>query len=726
MDYFSQAGTGWPAILGYSGVPQTGAGSTFPVSGIGGLGTYGTGGQGYSANNNFTFDDSVTWIKGRHTIKGGFSYIKLQNNGWSTANQSSSNTYQSGTTALLDQKFYASGACNPGDVCTGVGVAGFLLGLPTQGTATITASENADRMARYGLYIQDDFKLSSKLTLNLGLRYDLFKPTVDAHNIKTWFDPLIMNTDLGIKGVLAYATPERRTGASNEHGWGPRFGFAYSLNAKTVLRGGYGILYTAAGGARSLARSFGDPGSQLGYSASNNCGTTYYAGFAGATSCSPLGSTDVHMKLETGWPAEYYQSVPFISQNYMNGGGPTSFGAWPGDERAPQMQNAAFGIQRQLPGQILLDVGYVWTKGTNLSSRLRNSNVVPTAYIGYGAQLFMNIADPTIQALPVVQAMPVDPGTGRHAPFTGFESLWGSNAQLGQALRPFPQYQVDTLDGNAQMRDYGETTGMSTYNALQISARKNLTNGLTFLVAYTWSKTLTNAGSLYNLFSGFTQDFYNAAGEKALSLNDYPNNLVFSYQYELPFGPGKKWVNKGGAAGKVLGGWSVAGIQQYRSGAPQMIISSGNSLYPYMSDNSFTTRASVVPGVEKKSAAILNGTWDPNGIGAAGSRFNSNAWADPAPYTFGNAPVTDADIRQLPFYQEDFSIKKQMNLNDRVSIEFRVDFLNAFNRVLFSFDQGGDMYGNIIGGGQLGVNFGHEAGQSNPPREIQFGLKIQY
>src|SRR4029077_20564335 len=129
------------------------------------------------------------------------------------------NTYQSGTTSLLDERFYSSGNCEVGSSCTGVGVAGFLLGLPTKGIAGITASENADRMGRYGVYVQDDFKLSSKLTLNLGLRYDLFKPTVDAHNIKTWFDPLIMNTDLGIKGVLAYATPERRTGAANEHGW---------------------------------------------------------------------------------------------------------------------------------------------------------------------------------------------------------------------------------------------------------------------------------------------------------------------------------------------------------------------------------------------------------------------------------------------------------------------------------------------------------------------------
>ena len=215
-------------------------------------------------------------------------------------------------------------------------------------------------------------------------------------------------------------------------------------------------------------------------------------------------------------------------------------------------------------------------------------------------------------------------------------TLWGAGAQLGQALRPMPQYRNDSVQGLSQLRDMAETQGMSTYNALQIQARKNLSYGLSFLVSYTWSKTLTNAGSLYNEFSGFTQDFYNAAGERALSLNDYPSSLAISYQYELPFGAGKKYANGGGVSNKVLGGWSIAGFQAYRSGAPQGVFSSGNSLNPYMSDNSFTTRASVVPGVQKYSAAWLNGTWDPNGAGALGQRYNVAAWADPAPFTYGN------------------------------------------------------------------------------------------
>jgi hypothetical protein len=160
-----------------------------------------------------------------------------------------------------------------------------------------------------------------------------------------------------------------------------------------------------------------------------------------------------------------------------------------------------------------------------------------------------------------------------------------------------------------------------------------------------------------------------------------------------------------------------------------MITASGNSLAPYMGPNSFISRPNVVPGVNHKSDAVLNGTWDPNGIGAAGALFNINAWKDPAPYTFGDAPRTDGSIRQLPFYQEDLSIIKRTKITERVNVEFRADFLNLFNRTLFGFDQGGDQYGSIIGGGGIGGGvggFGHVSGQSNPPREIQFGLKINY
>lgn len=742
-DSFPQAGTGWPAKLGYAGVPQTGPGSTFIEMDIAGLGnTYARGGQSYGANNNFTFDDSVSWIKGRHSIQAGFSYIKLQDNAFGSTYQSSYLTFNAGTTSMPGP-WYSDG-CTPGGTCAGMGAAGFLLGQVSHGLAGITASEVADRMGRYAGYVQDNFKASPRLTLNLGLRYDLLLPTVSAHNQFSWMDPTVINPAIGIKGAEVFATPGRRSPVvTDTKAWGPRLGLAYAINDKTVLRGGYGILYTAGGGERSIANSF----EQQGFSVSNSVNED--ASVPGATGLLPgtiPGHTGYHMILSNGWPASLLPVPPFISPSTDIGEGPPAFGSFPGDGNLPYIQTWDLDIQRDLPGHILFDAAYVGTRGTHLVSRLMNSNATPTSALQYGKLLFTNISDSTVQALPAVQGMPVDPATGMHSPFNGFQTLWGTSANLGQALRPYPQYTTDTVEGLSQLRDFGENVGRSSYNALQLQARKHFSQGLSFLVSYTWSKTLTDAESQFNEFSGFTQDFYNAKAEKALSINDYPSNLVISYEYQFPFGPGKRFGNVGGLAGRAIGGWSIAGVQQYQAGAPQEVVTGGNLLNPYMGPNSFLMRPNIVPGVTKKSAAILNGTWDPNGVGAAGAVLNLAAWCDPqqapaaggsgcsgGPYTFnqvgGNAPRTDGSIRRFPYYNEDISVLKRTSINERVGVEFRADFLNIFNRTLFGFDQGGDQYGSILQGNNLGggINsFGHITSQSNFPREIQFGLKLTY
>lgn len=716
-DSYPEAGNGWPAVLGYGGVPQTGTGSTWPELDIGGLGNaYARQGQSYQAANIYSIDDVLGWTKGKHTIQTGFSYIMMQQNSWGTSYQSSKLSFNSGITSLPGT-FYSDG-CGPGTACTGFGAAGFLLGDISTGLAGITTAVSAERTSRYAGYVQDDFKATSKLTFNLGLRYDLMRPVVDAHNIRSWMDPTVSNPGAGnLKGALVFASPSRRSPVHTDtKAFGPRVGFAYAFNDRTVIRSSYGILYSAGGGYRP----FGSNWTQLGFSSSNAVPEDVSTGFTGALPAFTLAG---------GWPASNFTPPPFLNPSYQNGQGPPTFGAYPGDGNLPYIQNWTFDVQRELPGQIVLDMAYVGTKGTHLSSRLMNTNAMPTSDLQYQSLLFDNIAAPSVQALPVVQSMPVDPATGAHSPFTGFQTLWKSGATLGQALRPMPQYQVDTVEGLSQMRDFGEAVGNSTYNALQVQARKNMSQGLTFLASFTWSKTLTDAGSLFNEFSGFTQDFYNAKAEKALSVNDYPWNVVLAYEYQLPFGPNKRFANRGGLVGKVIGGWSLAGVQQYQAGAPQMVVTGANPLYPYVGPNSFLMRPNVVPGVPKKSAAILNGTWDPNAPGAAGAVLNINAWANPAPFTLGDAPPTDGAIRRFPFFDEDISLIKDTKINERLGVELRADFLNIFNRTLFGFDQGGDQYGSVLQGNNLGSGiggFGHVTSQSNFPREIQFGLKITF
>ncbi|MEW5974182.1 MAG: TonB-dependent receptor [Acidobacteriota bacterium] len=703
----SEAGLGWPATLGWKGVPGTGAGSVFPGLNIGGLGnTYGNGGQNYDATNVFTFEDGLSWTKGKHSFKTGFSYIKMQQNDGGFGRQSGYLNFNCGATSLPGP-WYADG-CAAGSPNPGFGAATFLLGLGSSGEAYVYAATNADRIGSYAGYFQDDYKVSSRLTLNLGLRWDLLLPTVSAHDQMSWMDPEAVNPELGIKGAVVFASPNRRTGAETyKKAFGPRFGFAYGINDQTVVRGGYGILYSTTGAHRSHRGLY-----VQGFNSVNILGLDTSTGYPGLLPA---------FTLSGGWPESRFPAPPFVSPSYGLTGSPRPI--FPGDGRPADIQNWTLGIQRQLPGNILVDLAYVGTKGTHLSSRLGTTNVMPTQYLSLGSLLFANIGDPAVQTLGVVQAMPIDPATGHHSPFKGFESLFGGGATLGQSLRPFPQY---TREANAQMRDFMEGLGMSNYHAFQLQARKRFSHGLTFLTSYTWSKTLTNAESIFNEFSGFTQDFYNRQAEKALSLNDHPHNLVLSYQYELPFGPGKKFANVSGAAGKVLGGWSIAGIQQYQSGAPAVIIAGSTAGDPYAGPNGFLGRPNVVPGVNKRSAAFLNGTFDPNDPGDRGSIYNPAAWSFPAPFTFGNAPRTDGDIRSFFYLNEDVSIIKRTNINERVNVEFRADFLNIFNRTVFGFDQGGDQYGSILGGNALAFGFGRVGQQGNYPREIQFGLKINY
>ncbi len=293
---------------------------------------------------------------------------------------------------------------------------------------------------------------------------------------------------------------------------------------------------------------------------------------------------------------------------------------------------------------------------------------------------------------------------------------------MGQALRLFPQY-------TAMKRLY-EGVGSSGYNALDIKVNKRFSNGLTFLISYTWSKVLSDADSASSEFSGFDQDSFSQKNQKAVSLNDYPNNFVISYSYELPFGPGKHFLNTGGALGKVVGGWKISGIQQYQSGAPQEIFE-GNPLGDLEGANDNgdgDTRPNQLPGVPVTSAAYRAGAghFDPN----VDTELNAAAFQNTAvtnAYSFGNGQQIYSNARRFGYLDEDFSISKRTKVTENVNIEFRADFLNSFNRAIFGLGTGGDLYGSVLFNNTVGdPSFGMVSSQSNIPREIQFGLKISF
>jgi hypothetical protein len=662
---------GYPAKIGLKNVAQD---SFMPVMNIDGFNQFATFGCGIDAANAYNVSQSLTWIKGRHNWKFGFEYLKMQQNDRSTGRDSGFFTTARQGTAL------------PGTTeLTGAGFASFLLGQISSGEVRRYLGTNQERSGYYGGYVQDDFKVSPKLTLNLGLRWDGYRPTVDAHDQLAWMDPLLPNPAAGGRpGAMAFAIDgDRRTGAvMDKKAFGPRVGLAYSLGSKTVLRTNYGIFYSAGGYIRASRGLF-----IQGWN-TNDSVTSPDAGFTPS------------FFLKDGFPTAPcatcppFVRPPFISPAYNLNGAVEEMAAR--DAHVPYLQNFSFNIQQDLGHNMLLDLAWVGNKGTRLQSRLYGGNMMDPRHLSLGSLLFEDISSPAAIA------------AGIRPPYPGFSGT------VGQSLRTFPQY--------ASVRRMYEGEGMSTYHALQAKFEKRFAQGLQFLAAYTWSKTLTDAESQFSEFSGFTQSFFDRKAEKALSLNDFPHNLVVNYSYELPFGPGKKFVNQGGAAGKILGGWRLAGIQQYQSGPPQIIFAP-NNLFPLVGAP-FVGRPNVVPGADPRSAAAKSGDFDP----ARDVLFNPAAFNLPASqYALGNGPRTYGNARRFPYYNEDFSVIKYTQVNERVNIEFRAEFLNAFNRVLFGVGTQGDQYGSAIGAGNfLDPAFGKIASQSNYARQIQFGLKVHY
>lgn len=684
----------WNSFLGLSGFTPN-VGSQFPQIVINGLSYNGGGGLQLDNSHYTEIDDTLTWIKGKHTAKFGFEYMK-------GASNDDSSGRSAGYFSFMPQE-----TAQPGNSATGIAFASFLLGRVDDVQAYHFNVPSYARDSYYGVFAQDDYKLTRKLTLNLGLRWDLFTPNVHRYNQKSWVSPTLPNPGAGnLPGALQVARPSNPSGVNTYYrNFSPRIGLAYGLNDKTVIRAGYGIFY-AQGNANRLDRG------------------AFVQGYNGTVEkTSPDNGVTPAFIWGTDTMAGF---TPSLSPTAFNGlGSPRgSSGSLilldPTDGFSPYMQNYTLDIERELPGQMMLSVAYVGNRGTHLASRVMPWDKMPLQYLPLGdtnvdvngtptPALFAPISNPTVQALPVVQAMPVDPATGDHSPFAGFESLMGANGTLGQSLRTMPQY--------LGWHRYYEGVGISNYNALQVKLDKRFSNGLTLLVSYAWSKTLTDAGSI---FSTFASEFgsttpWNAAAQYSYSFEDIPQNVSIAYVYDLPVGKGKKFLNRGGALNQILGGWSISGVQRYESGLPLNIQVPGHTAA--LEDQGWGNVNQVL-GVPMASAAYNSGHFDP----AVDSMLNPAAFSMPCTFCFGTLTPTEATVRDFPYFDEDFSLMKQWAIKEQVSLKFRADFFNIFNRVVFGSNNGA--YASEPVFGQPG--FGSVGAQTNQPRTIQFGLRLNW
>ena len=647
----------WPTKIGLNGIEQ-GAGNFFPCvqfvsAGYDALGDTNCNGTVKQANNAIQINESISKVRGNHNFKVGIDYRWTETNGI--------DNYQA---AGLFQ-FNALETALPGTPRTGNAVASFLLGQVNRGTTRVFAYYPRNRYQYFAAYAQDDWKATRKLTVNFGLRWDVFYPRAEKLNNLSTFDPTTPNPAAGGRpGALIFlGDGPGRSGRSSfadtdYKAFGPRLGLAYQVNGKTVVRTGYGIYYALGNANAGLRDSLNSS-----------------AGFI---------ATPVFESLDAGvtpgfdWDAGFPQNFarpPFIDPSAANGADVRLIGR--NDGRAPYFQNWTFTIEREIVPRMNVEVAYLGTKGTRLGTNLVRMNELPPSLLNQGALLTRAFNSPEAIA------------AGITSPYAGFRG------SVAQALRPFPQY--------LNLFNRADPNGNSTYHSLQTQLTVRAAKGFDVLMSYTFAKTISDADVLAG-GGGSGQTHYNRRLEKAIAITDIPHVFNLSYSYELPFGPGKAMLRQGGAIGKVVGGWVFTGIHQYATGVP--IVLTANNTLPLFNG---LLRPDVVSGVTLEG---VRGNFDP----AANLWINPAAFRVPQALTFGSSARSHASLRAPNTYNENFGLLKKVAVWERATVTFRAELFNALNRTVFAAPQA-----NVSN-----AAFGRISAQQNSPRQGQLALRLDF
>jgi hypothetical protein len=693
----NSVGGGWPAKIGLTGVSQ----ATFPC--IKFLSTPYEGllnncGDSEFADNVYQLNDSVSWVKGKHNMKFGGEVRALQFNVRRLTQASGEFDFNALQTSSV----------------TGVGgnaVASALFGLSNSTTLNYGAFSGV-RYKDYSFFAQDTYKLNARLTLNYGLRYDVDVPASEAFDRFSMVDPNLANPGAGgIPGAYTYfGSGTGRNGRKRpqdiyKKAFGPRLGFAYSINDKTVLRGGYGIFYEPL-----REGSFADQDG---------------LGFFNKQTITPTNGGPT--QIDNGVTRVFPDSGPFTPDGQNNSNGVISVPANTG--RPADIQTWNLDIQRQINSNLFVSVAYVGSKGTHLPAL----NIIPNQTNPSFLPFFSTFSsDLTTNSSCLAGAPPPAPqcpnaiAAGVKIPYAGF------TGPIDQIFRPLPQYGDFNQEDNSFSPD---RSGNSTYHAMQVQVDKRFASGLSFLVSYTVSKNLTDADSAGPGVQGFIgtgefigQNSYNRKAEKAVSELDIPQSLVASFFYELPFGHGKRYLSGNGAMDRVVGGWYVSTIAQYKSGTPTEVYgpcggTAGDVLF---GGCHFTgsARVNIVPGVSQTNKGHFNALTTPF--------WNAAAFSAVGPLEFGNEARSLASARGFASKDEDFTLGKKTKLfGERATMDFRASFFNIFNRHVFGVGNGNLGSGPFIPAGAPGCTgvfacgFGALNG-TQAPRSIQFALKLQY
>ncbi len=567
---------------------------------------------------------------------------------------------------------------------TGNAYASFLLGIPTGGSVTHEPTAS-DASVYSAAYVQDDWKVTSKLTINIGLRWDIDFPRTERYNRLSYWDPTLPSPIQGLVpanacpscgnlvGQLIYVGTSqskygRAQGPDQWKDFGPRFGFAYSGDTKTVLRGGFGISYAPS--ALQAAGTTGAPGVQ---------------GFGGSTTIQPSfdNQRTINATLSNPFPQGY--TLPLGAA-----GGPGSqLGQSIGESffnsyRNPYSIEWNMNVQRQLPGGMTLEAGYIANRGVFLidGELTQPYNQLPTSYAALGNQLTTQVKNPFYGII-------TTPGSPLSQPTVSYNQL----------LEPFPQY--------TNVGSFRKPGASSFYNGIIARLDKRFSNGLTFLVSFTGGKTMDDSAASVTYLGSVSStraDQYNRRLEWSVSPQDVSKNLVSSFVYELPFGKGKRFANNAPRfANLLVTGWNVNGIISAHTGTPIVLSSATNQTQ--------LNTAAQRPDNTGQSALLSNPTinrW-----------FNTSVFYQPPQFTIGNTSRTLPDVRNPGATNADISFFKNNYIGGERSknIQFRAELFNSLNHPQFSAPN------TSINGGTA---FGTITSLATPSRIIQLAIKYAF
>jgi hypothetical protein len=729
------------AGMTFSGVPADGQAVTeFPTiqfNGSNAPNTWGFGSDGVTAttvSQNYTTLDNLMWLKGKHAMTFGFQMQRLEEN---------ASVYDGPTSALTisystpeTASVVPSGSSYAYGGNTGYSYASFLLGAVNGSGITLQPfSVLGGRFHTYAPYFQDEWKVTSKLTLDLGVRWDYLPPYQEALNRYSFLNPSITNPVTGNKGALQFAGSYGGAGVACNcsspvqtywKNWQPRVGVAYAINDKTVVSAGFATVYSHAGGTGGAGGTYNGTG-QLGFtsspsfpdnSAGPNAAPAFYlnnsayftslgidnTNFGGpGYSVPPIAAPGaISQTLNVGNTVNSStgkfvtaSSAPGFADPYISG-------------RAPQFNFWNLTVQHAFTNTITLMAAYAGTESHFLAgaSNIRGfySNQINPTYWALGPLLNSPATPANVAAAQAI--MP-----SIQVPYASFETaaaLNGGQATIGQMLKWMPQFS-STSD------TWGSSTANASYHSIQIQARKRMSNGLDLTANYTYAKNIDDAGTQR---SGFAiPAAYTLTGkswaqnriDRSISANSIPQDLNVYGVYHLPFGK-SGWGSSNMVSRNIVGGWNLSGLFTYSSGTPLLITSAAcnASTHP----GAGTCMPDVNPAFSSKTIR-QNGSWghgitattfssihylqgyvpstsDGTGVASDGKTAapcgtSAGPFCNPQSFMFGDAArVLPYDgLRNPSAYNLSGSVFRTFDLTERFKFILRADCQNITNKVTF-------------------------------------------